>query len=482
MKKQLLSFWLGLACLSAIGQSPVPNGNFENWNSTVIENPLNYPNTSNADEFFRYNLPFNVIKSMDAWHGNYAVELTTNASATDTVFGYFINVNPEGSPDTWTGGMPYDQAPAGIRAWYKYNVETEDSAVIILAFSKGGNNIGYYFIKLGGIKTDYTLLEYTLEPPLAEVPDSVIIGVTSANFKAGEEEPHGPAGSTLLLDSLSFTGVTSQPALMNGDFEEWDSRNVDVPENWYIQTEFGLGFAKSTDASEGLYALELTTYEGNQNNQPAARPANASTGYYPPECEGDCQILGGNPFANQVDTLVFDYKYEPADPADTAWLNIYLKKDGNIFWSGGLYLEETAGYIQFTVPLAAPEEPDSVIIEIQSGLWQDSALIFVGSKLVVDNIHFRSEEQVPTGIPGTGGKDSWRVYPNPTSGVIYLEGLSDDVSRLEITDMSGKKVFSYTRGSVPAPGGIDLSTFGKGTYFITIEEGKGVRTEKVVVK
>ncbi len=60
------------------GQSPVPNGDFENWNSSTIENPANYPNTSNADELFRYGLPSNVIKSAEAYHGTSAVELTTN--------------------------------------------------------------------------------------------------------------------------------------------------------------------------------------------------------------------------------------------------------------------------------------------------------------------------------------------------------------------------------------------------------------------
>jgi hypothetical protein len=481
MKKQLLSFGLGLACLCATGQSPVPNGNFENWISTNIENPKNYPNTSNAEEFFHYGLPFNVTRSTDAYHGTYAVQLTTNASATDTVFGYFINVSPDGSPDTWTGGMPYDEMPTGIRAWYKYNVATTDSGVIILSFSKGGVNIGYYFIKLGGIKTDYTLLDYTLQPPLTETPDAVIIGVTSANFKAGEDSPHGPAGSTLLIDSISFTGVNSQPSEMNGDFEDWDSQAVNFPEHWYIQTERGAGFARSDDASEGSYALELTTYETSQNNNAVARPANASTGYYPQDCNGNCNILGGNPFVNQQDTLMFDYKYEPAAVGDTAWMNIYFKKNGSIFWSGGLFLQETPTYVQMQVPLAADEAPDSVIIEIQSGLWYDTTLNYVGSKLLVDNIRFRSEEQVPTGIPDNR-KEGWHVYPNPTSGMIYIKGMADDVSSLEITDMSGKKVLSYTGGPKPVPGGIDLSTFGKGTYFITIKEGKGTRTEKIVVK
>ncbi len=182
------------------------------------------------------------------------------------MFAYFINTTPEGSPESWTGGMPYDQKPVGLRGWYKYNVASADSGTIIVAFSKGGTNIGTYYIKLGGIKDSYTLFNVNFDPALTQVPDSVALGALSCNFSKGDEQPHGPAGSTLFLDSISFTGVTAQPALLNGDFESWDSRAVDFPVQWYIQTDRGEGFARSTDAAKGTYALELSTYEGNQNN------------------------------------------------------------------------------------------------------------------------------------------------------------------------------------------------------------------------
>ncbi len=481
MKKNLLLICVAFTCVTAFGQGLVPNGGFENWNSTLVENPANYPNTSNEDDVFRYGLPSNVIKSGDAYHGTGAVELTTNASATDTVFGYFINTTPEGSPETWVGGMPYDQQPVGLRGWYQYNVASGDSGTIIVAFSKQGVNIGTYYIKLGGEKVDYTLFNRVFEPALSEVPDSVALGVLSCNFSKGDEQPHGPAGSTFLLDSISFTGVTAQPALLNGDFESWDSHSIDFPEKWYIQTDRGMGFARSTDAAKGTYALELSTYEGNQGRGPIARAGNASTGHYPDNCNGDCQQLGGSPFTNPKDTLVFSYKYAPANQQGNAWLNLNLKKNGSIFWSQGVPLPAATDYTEFELPFLASDTPDSVIIDIQSGEWQDSALSYVGAKLLVDDIHFRSEEIIPTGLPGNK-EVSWQVYPNPTSGWINLEGLGSDLQRISVTDVSGKAVYTYRSGLKPAPDRIDLSQYGKGVYFIAVEQGGKSRTEKVVVK
>ncbi len=482
MKKLLLTGYFAIALIAVYGQGLVPNGDFENWTSASWDMPDNYPNTSNADVYFNYGLPFNLTQSGDAYHGTYAVQLTTVASASDTVFGYFVNASPDGNPETWTGGIPYDQMPSGMRGWYKYNVDMADSATILVAFSKTGTNIGTYYIKLGGVKDTYTLFEYTFDPALSETPDSVVLGVVSCKFSKGQDEPHGPAGSTLLLDSISFTGVSMQPDLLNGDFESWTNMSSDHPDNWYVLTEQGQGFGRSTDAAKGDYALELTSYIGNQNGHMVTRPSYASSGYYPDNCNDDCQQMGGFPFTEQADTLVFSYQYAPADPKDTAFISLTLKKDGNWIWGGGLPLPAAAGYVQMELPFMTEEAPDTANLDILSGNWQDTTLAFAGAKLLVDDIHFKSEEMVPTGIPGTGEKNAWKVYPNPTQGLVRIEGLGTGTRSVEVADVSGKIVYSYTHGLKPAPDRIDLSPYGRGVYFITIDDGKGSRTEKVVVK
>ena len=152
MQKHLFLLSIAFTTFTAYGQSSIPNGNFETWTSSTYDYPQNYPSNSNSDNFLSHNLPPNVTKTIDAYHGTYAVQLTTNASATDTSFGYFLNTNPNGPPSSWTGGMPYNQKPAGIRGYFKYNVALIDSATIIVTFSKSGSNIGSYFFKIGGIQ------------------------------------------------------------------------------------------------------------------------------------------------------------------------------------------------------------------------------------------------------------------------------------------------------------------------------------------
>src|SRR5437588_6154590 len=51
-------------------------------------------------------------------------------------------------------------------------------------------------------------------------------------------------GSMLLIDSVSFTGVSSQPVNFNGDFENWTSQTLIKATNWYANG--GGGDRKST--------------------------------------------------------------------------------------------------------------------------------------------------------------------------------------------------------------------------------------------
>jgi len=481
MKKNLLLLCLVLTGISVFGQDPVPNGDFENWTTTTFDNPLNYPNSSNFEEFFRYHLPFNIVKTTDAYHGNYAVELSTNASASDTVFGYFINIRPENAPSEWTGGMPYDQKPTGLRGWYKYNVATADSGSILVAFSQGGINIGTYVIKVGGVHTDYTLFDVTFDPALSVTPDSVALGAISCKFSLDQEEPHGPAGSTLILDSLSFTGVASQPDQMNGDFELWQTETFNSPDNWYLQNENVAGFNRTEDAAVGDYAVELKTTAGNQNNHQVARPGRVSTGYYPVTCEEDCFELGGYPFINQKDTLTFLYKYTPIHPEGMAWINVTLKKDGNTFWSQGVQLPASSDYLYTEMPFDAPQEPDSVIIDIQSSQWQDTAISFVGAILKVDDIHFKSQV-IQTGIFNPRNENSFRIFPNPSNGLIHIEGQNSTIQRLEIYNLSGREVYTTSGMKNKINTDLDLSGYQKGMYFLKIYAGDVVQTEKLVIQ
>jgi len=73
------------------------------------------------------------------------------------------------------------------------------------------------------------------------------------------------------------------------------------------------------------------------------------------------------------------------------------------------------------------------------------------------------------------------VYPNPTQAEIFisLKGLENQlISELKISSVTGGIVYdSYFNGVE----NVDLSSFGKGIYFIIIKNSKGIYTEKIVV-
>ena len=477
MKKHLFLLALALIAVTAFGQNPIPNGNFEQWNTDTISTPLNYNYSSNSDAFFTYNLPANVTMTTDAYHGNYAVKLVTEADATDTTFGYFLNTNPNnGNPATWVGGMPYNQSPTGIRGYYKYNVASLDSATIIIDFSSAGANIATYVYKIGGVQNSYTPFNFTFNPPLPSTPDSVIFAAASSNVMLN----NGIAGSTLYIDSVSFTGVTSQPAMFNGDFESWQSQTYYVPFKWHLMdSRNGQGFNRTTDAALGTYAMELTTVPGSQNNHPAAQPGWISTGFYPRNCN-NCTEQGGLPYTNQIDTLAFYYKYAPV-ANDTAMISVNFKKNGTSFQYAGMPLLAAATYQYIEIPFNVGQAPDTVIVDIMSSLWSDSLLSFVGSVLKIDEVHFKSHP-LGTGISKYDYDNTINVYPNPTNGKLYIRGLKSNIQTLDIYNLLGVKVYSIANLQHQLLNEIDLSGLQKGIYFMNIYDGDKIHTQKIVLQ
>ncbi|MDP1726805.1 MAG: T9SS type A sorting domain-containing protein [Bacteroidota bacterium] len=414
MKKLFQLLCLVFFAISAFSQNIIPNGNFENWQTDSFDYPQNYPYTSNRESFYRFQLPPNVVKTADAYHGSLAVKLSTTASATDTNIGYFINTNPNsGNPFEWKGGVPINQKPTGIRGYYKYNVASADSGTILLTFNKAGVNIGTYFFTIGGIHNTWQLFNFTFTPALTQIPDSVVFGVVSSNIMEGD---NGVAGSVLKIDSVSFTGITNQPALMGGDFEIWQSQQLYRIADWFYNDNED-GVSRTADAYAGNYAIELKTFLGENKGQGAeARSGQISTGYWSEAC--NC-MRGGTPFNTQYDTVVFWYKYAPAS-TDTAEIYLEFTKNGMQVGGAGIRLNATSFYYYMEVPLYAWQTPDTVKITVQSSLWNHTSTQYVGSSLKIDNLHFKSHTVL---FPGPVVGTITQPNCNTSTGSVMLSGM-----------------------------------------------------------
>ena len=396
MKKLVLLLLVFLSFgFSIYAQNNVTNGSFENWISNIFSYPQNYPFTSNSYAYFQNQTFFNVTKSTDAYHGNYAVQLTTNTNNfRDTTIAYLSNSNPNNSPSPfqWHGGIPYNQKPLGIRGWYKYNVATNDSGTILVVFSHGGTNIGTYIFQVGGMHSSYSLFNFTFKPALTVTPDSVIVAALSCKY-SGIGPPHGIVGSTLLLDSLSFTGVgANQPAALNGDFESWQPQTIKVLTGWYFNNGGDTTtISQTTDAADGQYAVELKTFLVTpQGHATMAVGAQIANGFYPSNCTGGCNMLGGNPFTTLIDTLAFSYKYSPSSN-DSALINLNFVKNGIIFNGSSIYLHASATYKYMELPINLIQAADTVFIYIMSSDYPNTDVKYAGSDLKIDHLYFKSQ-------------------------------------------------------------------------------------------
>ena len=460
MKKKLLLLFLAFITITALAQDTIPNGNFEIWNSSTYSVPKCYAFTSNPKDYSQ-SLPYNVKKVSPGYHGSYAVELSTVAFKGDTNTGVIINVNPNsknGGPNTWTGGMAYNQKPTGIRGYYKYNQVSGDSATIIVIFSKSGVNIGSYFYTIGGLHSSFNLFNFTFNPPISTTPDSVIFGAVSSNIFVTK---NGVVGSTLILDSVSFTGVNSQPDSLNGDFESWQYSSIKAPAFWTVQSSDNSGFSCTTDAANGKYAIELKTFIGNMDMHSASQMATVQNGYYDNSC--NC-MKGGYPFTNQIDTIAFYYKYTAASAADSASFFYNFKNNGSTIWGSNLYLHATTGnsYKYIEIPFNAGQAPDTAIFQIQPDLK-------------IDDVHFKSQT-VNTGIFNYSNKNDFSFYPNPVMKNLIIECPKNAI--IEITNEQGQLLKSIITNNSST--NVDVSEYNSGVYFIYMKTKNETKTKKFV--
>ncbi len=374
MKRNLFFCLAALFVFSKIFSQSVPNGGFESWQVNTYENPTFFQ-TSNYDKKNNNVLPVCAIKTTDAYHGNYAIRLNTVLSGTDVAFAYFANGNPGGN--SGSGGIPYNQKPGGVRFHYKSNIIGTDTALLLCFFKKAGVYIGQYFVKISSTQTNYTLMDATFTPSLTQIPDTVIVAAASSNafLNSGYQ-----VGNSLQVDSITFKGVNSQPANFNGDFEQWQLLTNYKLNGWYTDGVF----QRVTDSYSGTYALELqTALPSFGNNQLYPSRANSGT-------PSQSVTLGGYPFSSTTDTLIFYYKYLPANPVDSARVNLSFKLNG-VGVGGNVYLFGiAAAYTKAKIPIFQPGPHDTLLIEIESSKYP-TLPSYVGSDLKIDNMYLKSQ-------------------------------------------------------------------------------------------
>lgn len=343
-----------------------------------------------------------------------------------------------------------------------------DTALILVIFKLGGTTISFDLLPIVGTASAYTAFTLPIVLPPIITPDSVIVAAVSSNAFT----TNGIPGSWIQLDNFVFTGVTSQPTMLNGDFELWNLTNyVDIV-GWTLAGDSAL---QTTDAYAGQYAVELKDFTFGPGNY---SPSYLTNGYFvqngPP--------MGGFPYTGQIVTLSAYYKFN-GGVGDTAFL-LAVFTGPNVGDTAYVFdfCLTAANYTRLSIPFNLPFVPDSVAITASSDINNPSTAANNGNTLIIDEIQFASNA-LTAGIP-----ISWQnisnvlVYPNPNKGQFTIDA-KDGYSTIIITDVTGRVVYNENNEVVVAGRKeINLSEFGAGTYFVNVTSGVKVTTKKVVVQ
>lgn len=171
---------------------------------------------------------------------------------------------------------------------------------------------------------------------------------------------------------------------------------------------------------------------------------------------------GGYPFTNQVDTLTFRYKYTPSG-LDTAQVHMVFKNSGSPIAHHGIQITGfTSSYQYIKIPFDLAQIPDTVAIEVQSSAWGDSALSYVGSTLIIDDIRFKSE--FTAGV-NEANIAAFGMFPNPADDYITISEITES-GKLTILDLSGRTLVSR---KVVNDEVVSVSALSLGMYVVKLE-------------
>jgi hypothetical protein len=364
----------------------VPNGDFEKWDTFTYLIPQNAIESSNPQTLTMSGFLNSCMRVSDSYHGHYAIKLITKKGKRDNCAGYFSNCHLNGQPPTWLGGVPFHHKPSGLKGFYKSSIAEGDSGLIWLNFKKNGKSIGSYTIKFSGIHNKYTPFSLKFFPKLPSCPDTMMFAAVSSN--STDSLAISIPGSSLQLDDITFVDIKEQPKVFDGDFELWEKKTIYVPYYWTFMSGHGEGMARNKYALSGNYALQLTTFLGDDDGRAIASPELVETGKWDEKTK---LYRNGFPFTNTIDTLILNYLYRPAQKNDSADISLLFLKDSTIIGNSFLKLGASTNYRTISLPFELSCNPTLANIRLSSSQRVDSAISHVGSTLIIDKIYFKSQ-------------------------------------------------------------------------------------------
>ncbi len=465
MKKiSFLLIWLFWGNLYS--QTPqISNNSFENWTTVVLKSLQDY--FDSGDEGNDNN---NIQQLTDAVSGQYSVKIESSIdNERDINPGYFINFDPD---HDFSGGVPYAEHVDSICGYYKAHLIAQDTALLVAIFKNSGNLIGggVYKFDAGKNTTNWTRFCYPTQMPQGVVPDSLMFGAASSN---AIEEVGMEAGSWIQFDSIFFKSanqLTTPPP--NHSFENWDERSIDFPDDfdttlkWDTNTS-PLSVEKTTDATDGNYAIKLNTVISQYQDTIIGAFTNGIIGDWP--------FSGGIAIGETPVEVSWDYKVHVAGFRDfDPRIAIVFKQNGQeIANIGQSYTQSVNTYQYTTLPINLNTTPDTLQVVAFSGGYP-------GNSLWVDNIVLT----YTSGITENLNIKRSVAFPVPAQNYLNfkIEALKPENITIQIIDLNGrvirKQSFELINGSNQIQ--MPIKNISKGQYLYRIQTQSGAITHAFI--
>ncbi|MEA3448611.1 MAG: T9SS type A sorting domain-containing protein [Bacteroidota bacterium] len=191
-----------------VGGDPFPNGDLENWNDVIVEEPYGWF-TTNYGNVMDENYP--VTKSNDSYAGNYAARIENTVTMWGDTMGLVTKgILTEQGP---AGGFYVDDNPSLVSGYYKYTPVSTDTAMAMVTTSYYDDVAGEtvlldsFLVMLPEV-SGYTYFELPLSNTVQQA-DTLNIVIAAGNMN---DSATAYPGSVLILDEMTvdyYQGIIS---------------------------------------------------------------------------------------------------------------------------------------------------------------------------------------------------------------------------------------------------------------------------------
>jgi hypothetical protein len=193
--------------------------------------------------------------------------------------------------------------------------------------------------------------------------------------------------------------------------------------------------------------------------------------------------------ASEITFLTFDLAYAQRNTSSTDQLDLSISNDCGATWTS--VYNKSGNALSTTSPVGSaytPAPQDWITEQIDLGQYQgEQEVMFLfttnsnwGNNLYLDNINISTISTV--GIKEDNHLESVKIYPNPSTGKLTIEGLGSEnrYKDIVVTNIMGQQIMNVLQVNSNSLT-LDLSDYVSGAYFISIKTETSSVVKKIII-